>query len=272
MRFGKRTMVGIVVGVLALCAVAFFIVQSQNATPERGVALSKFLNESDFEGSEDDWIESLTDEQKAAIDIAFETNVANGYSGSKDDWIASNLLARYDGNGDIVVMLPDGGDFTVRRNKEAGSETAQEVDLAASESTSGTAVIVDEVHCLAGDQDVMVPIRIVNNPGILGMTLSVSYNESALLLKSVENGSAFQDALSFTHSKELGTGCRYIWDGIELSSDDVKDGVILKLFFDVVQDAENGIYPIVVRTDDSAVNNDLGEVVLSVQDGKVVVG
>ena len=93
-------------------------------------------------------------------------------------------------------------------------------------------IIVDSVTAKSGE-DVQVIARIENNPGILGMTLTANYDESFLTLESVENGEAFNGILDLTTSKDLKSGSRFVWDGVDISDDNIKNGTMLIMNFKV---------------------------------------
>ena len=78
---------------------------------------------------------------------------------------------------------------------------------------------------------VSLDISIANNPGILGATLTLSYDEG-LILQSVKSGDAF-GALTFTKPGKFTSPCNFVWDAQELDADEIKDGVILTLTFEV---------------------------------------
>ena len=139
-----------------------------------------------------------------------------------------------------------------------------------SASIIGAMLVVDNAKAQPAQTQVQVPVRIEHNPGILGMTVSVSYDDQLLTLTGACNGSAFS-ALSLTNPEQYENGCIFMWDGLEIPADQVKNGEILVLSFDVAAQAVPGAYPIAVRTSGTAVNNDLSAVSVSVQDGYVLV-
>ena len=269
---------------MALCASAFGCsALSQKSDGER--SLFNLLEECGYAGTEEEWIASLADEQLAAMEIAYEASESSGYEGSKSQWLSEQVRARADGNGNIVVVLPDGGEFaySLEETESAAEGTADSAEVPSAESNDGASqieeannnngvlVAVDTVQARSGDRDVAVPVRIEGNPGILGMTLSVSYDESALTLKTADSGEVFAGHLTLTHSREFSTGCLFTWDGIDLAPSEIEDGVILVLHFDVSQDAEAGMHAVAVRASDAAYDVDLAEVAIAIRDGGVLV-
>ena len=234
--------------------------------------------QSDTKSPKDEWANALSSEQTAAVDLAFDASVAAGYGGTKDEWLAHEVDARHDHDGNVVVRLPDGYEFTVYRGdgqSTAGDGTESDQDMTSGQDdaagTLSALATVDTVRARPGDKDVPVLVRITGNPGVLGLTLSVSFDENALTLKSAENGEAFRNVLSMSHSQTYGNGCLFTWDGLNVEQSDIHDGTILKLYFDVSPDASAGVHAIAVRSGNSAVDNSLHNVVVTVQDGAIAV-
>lgn len=85
----------------------------------------------------------------------------------------------------------------------------------------------------APDATVNVNINIKNNPGILGATLSVSWDEGITLTDSA-NGVAFS-SLTLTKPSRYISGCNFVWYGN--SVEEPVDGTVLTLTFKVSEDA-----------------------------------
>lgn len=138
------------------------------------------------------------------------------------------------------------------------------------EENNTPAVFVEKVTALQGQNAVEVEVRVRNNPGILGMTLSISFDESALTLVDAINGEAFRDVLALTKSKVLKSGCRFVWDGQELTENDIKDGTVLLLVFNVSETAQSGEYQISVNCNDGdIIDNELMPIALSFENGAI---
>lgn len=104
-------------------------------------------------------------------------------------------------------------------------------------------------------REIKVNVVLKNNPGILGMALTAYYDENNLELQDVENGEAFKNILDLTSSKKTKSGIRFLWDGIELSQNDIKDGTILIMKFKVNKNAQSGKYPITLKCSDGDIVN-----------------
>lgn len=118
------------------------------------------------------------------------------------------------------------------------------------------------------DIEVELTISIEDNPGILGLSLTLEYNEALFTLTEAANGSALE-VLDFSAPDTLGSGATFIWDGLYLEEDDIVDGDILTLTFTVSASAPAGEYAILLRA--SAINNDLAPIVIAFESAKIVV-
>lgn len=97
-------------------------------------------------------------------------------------------------------------------------------------------------------ENVKVLVDLEKNPGILGMILQIEYDEDAMTLVGAENGEAIEDVLTLTTSKELSSGAKFVWDGLEVDSSQIKDGTVLKLEFSLSGDVIYGKrYPLTLK-------------------------
>jgi hypothetical protein len=136
---------------------------------------------------------------------------------------------------------------------------------------SHPSIVVSNKTAKPGD-DVQLAIQVDNNPGILGMTLTMYYDESSCTLKSVENGEAFKGVLELTTSKTLNSGTRFVWYGVDIAQNDIKDGSILLMNFSVPKDAKVGKYPITVKFfDGDVIDKNLAGVPLVIENGYIEV-
>ena len=132
-------------------------------------------------------------------------------------------------------------------------------------------LIVNGTSAKPGD-DVQVTITLENNPGILGMALTAYYDEAACLLKSVENGDAFKGILDLTTSQTLNSGVRFIWDSVDISQDDIKDGSTMVMNFSIPGNTKEGKYPITLKySDGDIVDKNLADVAPIIENGYITV-
>lgn len=133
-------------------------------------------------------------------------------------------------------------------------------------------IFANTVHAAAGERGIEVTVSVENNPGILGMSLGISYDESVINLVEVANGEAVKDKLTLTKAKQLKNGCRFAWDGQEIMPEDVKDGVVLTLKFDISATAKKGEYPIIFSySDGDIVDNNLNTIKIPIENGSIII-
>lgn len=142
--------------------------------------------------------------------------------------------------------------------------------FAAELETDGT-IQVGEVYATPGSS-VDVNITLKNNPGILGMTLKVTYDESKVTLTSVENGDTLS-YMTFTKPKDLSSGCKLPWAAEVVNEEDIADGVVATLTFDVNEGtAVNDLIDIAVSYEKGAIiDNDLNPLALEIVNGSIKV-
>ena len=133
-------------------------------------------------------------------------------------------------------------------------------------------LVVNSVEVVPGDKNVKITIDVKNNPGILGMSFAINYDESIAKLTKVESGTALENILTFTPAKKLSAGCSFVWDGTEIQTDQIKDGTILVLYFDIVENANEGKYSVDISYEDgNIVDYKLIPINMNVQNGKIYI-
>lgn len=128
----------------------------------------------------------------------------------------------------------------------------------------------ESVSAKPGEQ-VTVNVGVENNPGILGMTLTVSFDEKNLTLVSAENGTAV-DALTFIPSKSLKSGCSFAWYGTSLNDGQIRDGSVLKLTFEVSGNASGSLPVILTASNGDIIDRNLDTVGVILQNGSIRIG
>lgn len=101
-----------------------------------------------------------------------------------------------------------------------------------------TIITVDKAYG-SPEGTVDVNVNIENNPGILGATFSFSYDNDSLTLVKATAGDAFSP-LTLSKPGEFKSPCKFTWDGMSIASEDIKDGVILTLTFNISENAIPG--------------------------------
>ncbi|MCR5837852.1 MAG: Ig-like domain-containing protein [Lachnospiraceae bacterium] len=136
---------------------------------------------------------------------------------------------------------------------------------------SGMVMSATQVETQSGSKSIRIALLINDNPGIMGMTLAVKYNQKYLTLKSATNGDALS-ALTMTKGAVLKSGCKFTWDALEISDEEVKDGEVLVLTFDVEDNAPVGTYEIeFLYEDGDIIDRDLNPIDISINEGKIIV-
>ena len=137
--------------------------------------------------------------------------------------------------------------------------------------TTEPTILVSDANATAGATQVQVIVSIRNNPGIVGMTLKLNFDDSVLTLTSVEKGEALSE-MTFTKPKNLVSGCNFPWDAQEVLPENATNGEILILTFSVQSSAPAGRYAITLRYDDGAIiDNDLMPVDMNIINGYITV-
>ena len=124
------------------------------------------------------------------------------------------------------------------------------------EMPEGLTLFISRTAVAPGSKHVAVEISIKENPGILGMTLSIGYDADVLTLVGADNGTAFSP-LALTRPGEYKPACNFVWDGV---NDCQANGVILTLYFDVAASAQPGPSLITLFFEDGDIVNAADEV------------
>ena len=159
--------------------------------------------------------------------------------------------------------------ISIMQNKGKNNKTSETV-LKQQPIDSGDlpTITVDTVTGNPGDE-VQITAKIKNNPGILGMILTVYYDDSKCTLTSVESGDALKDVLDFTASGKLENGARFVWDGVEIAEDKIKDGNILIMNFRINKNAV-GNCPITLKYfDNDIVDNNISGIYPQIKNGAI---
>lgn len=123
------------------------------------------------------------------------------------------------------------------------------------------------------DGEVQTYVKVKNNSGILGMIIQVDYDSKHLELIKAENGNAVKNNLTLTKGKKLVSGCKFVWDGVQLSDGGKKDGNILSLKFKIKKSVEGDEYKIKLKIKDGdVVNQKLLPIECIATDGYINIG
>lgn len=132
-----------------------------------------------------------------------------------------------------------------------------------------TLIVMDEKIDKKGT--CVAKVCLINNPGILGLNFSLSYDDKKIELEKVQQGEAFEHVLSMTQSKTLKNGCKFMWTGEEVKKDQIKDGPILYMKFKVKKGVKNTKTPIVLVMNKKGIyDNNLNTIKLKIQNGYII--
>lgn len=137
--------------------------------------------------------------------------------------------------------------------------------------TGKTTLVVENVQVQEKDS-IKVRVWIVNNPGIVGMTSLLSYDQNVLSLKSAKCDPKFQDILTFNYSKDSADGCVFLWTGETLREDQIFDGVLMTMEFEIKNNEKNIKTPIrLIPENNGTYDKDLNEVKVMTDNGYVTI-
>lgn len=134
------------------------------------------------------------------------------------------------------------------------------------------AIAVEQAYGKQGET-VDVNINLKHNPGILGLTLILEYDESMMTLTKVSAG----EALSYLEmtapaGSAMESGCKLLWDAETMKDADTKDGVIATLTFKIAENAvSNKAIDIKISKVGDVVNEDLNPLNVAITSGSVTV-
>lgn len=132
--------------------------------------------------------------------------------------------------------------------------------------TESTIITVDSVTASIKDENIIIPIKIENNTGICGATLTISYDKD-LVLKDIAGGTGFSSLTMTPPGMYSENPITILWDGVD---NDTTNGEIAVLTFTSPKKA--GTYNIeVTSTKGGIIDGDLKPVQVTLVNGTVTV-
>lgn len=199
-------------------------------------------------------------------------------SGIKDDMVKRKqiLLLIFA----IALVLAIVGYVTKRKTEKTTSEDKKSISeddigmddenrerIEIAKKDGSPQVIINNAEGFAGDT-IRVPVNIVNNPGVLGMTMILSYDESIVSLVEIEKEEAYEKIIPLEYSGNLESGIILMWSGTTISDNQVFDGRIATLVFKIKEDAKLCRTPIIFIPDETGIyNDDLEQLSINVTPG-----
>lgn len=129
-------------------------------------------------------------------------------------------------------------------------------------------IIVSSADAEIGGE-VVVYVSISDNIGLIGLDISVFYDENTMTLVSVEAGNAMKE-LQFSAPEYLYSGSKFLFDGVSIDDKNIRDGEFLVLTFSVSSWANSGHYSVYAKVN-KALDNDLNEPSLKLVSGTVTI-
>lgn len=149
------------------------------------------------------------------------------------------------------------------------AEQAGEIPVRGEIPADKPALVVNGTKAKAGDKQVEVIIDMVNNPGILGMDFDLYYDDSVLTL--VDARSLLElEGCEYTPAAYYKNPTTFLWDCQDANW--TQDGAVLKLFFDIAEDAPAGKYEIkIMYSYGNIIDADLNPVDAGVKNGNITI-
>jgi len=126
-------------------------------------------------------------------------------------------------------------------------------------------ISVEDVWAASGST-VEVNVAIAGNPGVYGATLTISWAEG-LELVDAESGDVFNGLSYQEPSRYVSSGTNFIWYGTRLR--EIKDGTVLKLTFEVVENVEESAVLAINVIGDALTDAEDNTVTASYENGSV---
>jgi len=98
-------------------------------------------------------------------------------------------------------------------------------------------------------EDVVVYVKLKDNPGFLTMAMNIEFDSKSLILNEVKNGEDYKE-YNFIGPKNRGSGCSASWFIADLPQKNI-DGTLLELHFKVTDNAKSGDYSVKISRPDN---------------------
>ncbi len=130
-------------------------------------------------------------------------------------------------------------------------------------------IVVSNVKANLG-KSVDVTVSLKNNPGVIAVKFSISYDSAKMTLTGVSNGTIFENSTFMAGKTLSAVPYTVYWEDALAEENYDADGVLVTYTFEIKDDAETGITPITLQMDNgSTFNYDMGEVAFNVVNGGV---
>jgi len=144
-------------------------------------------------------------------------------------------------------VLLEAQNITVNVSKSPGMVDTKPVPTDEPITASNEYVIYsNDLECMPGS-NIMVPIYIRENKGVMGFVFSVKYDDNIMTPISVNKGKILSDNAIFDNNIRLTNGAfKVLWSGTEAINE---DGELFNIVFNIKKEATLGITPIQLSCD-----------------------
>lgn len=244
------------------------LVDKDDLSVQNGQSAYGFSVGNGYKGTLTEWLASLVETRGDSGKSAYRRAVENGYNGTQQEWL-SVLVDTTNQDSISTYELADTDDEKNSVSKNEINTASANVNNTQSETITAPTLTVSSITAVPGNV-VQIAVSIHNNPGIVAMLLNLEFDNSAMTLTKAVSGNAVKDVLTFTKSRTLESGSKFLWDGQEIAAEDIKDGEVLILTFSVNENAAAGKYPIKISYQNGdIVDNELSPVSLDIINGNI---
>ena len=200
--------------------------------------------------------------------LATENHTANGTLATLTFLVAGDAQL-----GDTEISVTVDTDSTLDVDLQQVQFNTQSGIITITDTTPNDSAVISvgTMKATAGTQ-IEVPIRIHNNPGLVAMLLTVSYDASILTLLNAEDGGLFGDGNAYFGNDNADNPYVLMWEDALSQSNHTADGVLATLTFAVSEDAAEGQTAISLLLDEeSTFAVDLTAVDIEMRNGLITV-
>ena len=177
-----------------------------------------------------------------------------------------------EGQTKITLSLDEESIFNVDLNAVEIESQNSTITVDDAEEPQGIPTIsIEGVAGRVGDT-IQVPITIQDNPGLIAMQISISYDPDILILRNAEDGALFGEGNAYFGHDYSTVPYTLLWEDALASQDHSGNGVLAVLEFEVMRPAPDGETEICLEyASDSTFNTNLQNVPCRVVSGTILV-
>ena len=141
----------------------------------------------------------------------------------------------------FIGSHPKTNEATNPTNPTGQTKPTEDIPIRGTFPVDKPMLVVNGTKAKSGDKQVEVIIDVVNNPGILGIDFDLYYDDSVLKLVDAKSLLDLEGCV-YTPAAYYKNPTTFLWDF--QNANWTQDGAVLKLYFDVAEDAPAGKYEI----------------------------